>query len=203
MERILCIGDSNTYGYDPRGWGGGRYPNDVRWTGLLRSAGLRTVNLGQNGLCIPREEAFPALAELLRSLQPFDAVTVMLGGNDLLQGANAAQAAARMEALLRFLCRQTESARIILICPPPVQPGTWVPDGEMMEETARLGPLYRALAGRLGVRFADAGDWGVELSFDGVHFTEAGHAAFARALRALLEAEEERPKKLGKDGERA
>ena len=32
-RRVLCFGDSNTYGYDPRSFFGGRYPG--RWTDLL------------------------------------------------------------------------------------------------------------------------------------------------------------------------
>ena len=28
---IICFGDSNTYGYDPRGYFGGRYGADCRW----------------------------------------------------------------------------------------------------------------------------------------------------------------------------
>ena len=26
-KRIICIGDSNTYGYDPAAFGGARYPD--------------------------------------------------------------------------------------------------------------------------------------------------------------------------------
>ena len=29
--KILCFGDSNTYGYDPRSFLDDRYPADVRW----------------------------------------------------------------------------------------------------------------------------------------------------------------------------
>ena len=49
MRRILCYGDSNPYGYDPSAYLGGRYPEDVRWTGLLKRAGWVVVNEGQNG----------------------------------------------------------------------------------------------------------------------------------------------------------
>ncbi len=28
---IICFGDSNTYGYDPRSYLGGRYDADNRW----------------------------------------------------------------------------------------------------------------------------------------------------------------------------
>ena len=34
-KTILCYGDSNTFGYVPAG-GGERYPEDVRWTGVLQ-----------------------------------------------------------------------------------------------------------------------------------------------------------------------
>ena len=28
---VICFGDSNTYGYDPRSYLGGRYDPDSRW----------------------------------------------------------------------------------------------------------------------------------------------------------------------------
>ena len=34
MKTILCYGDSNTYGYNPVT--GGRWPEDIRWTGRLQ-----------------------------------------------------------------------------------------------------------------------------------------------------------------------
>ena len=51
---VLCYGDSNTYGFDPRSWLGERYPADVRWTGLLaRKTGWTILEEGQNGRQIP------------------------------------------------------------------------------------------------------------------------------------------------------
>ena len=35
---LLCYGDSNTYGFDPRSYFGGRYPAEVRWTHRLAQA---------------------------------------------------------------------------------------------------------------------------------------------------------------------
>ena len=32
---VICFGDSNTYGYDPRGYFGGRYDGDNRWVDIL------------------------------------------------------------------------------------------------------------------------------------------------------------------------
>lgn len=83
MKRILCYGDSNTYGYDPRSYLGGRYPETIRWTGLLKRAGWEAVNKGKNGREIP--EDIQDVAWGVVQAFPVDIVAIMLGGNDLLQ----------------------------------------------------------------------------------------------------------------------
>ena len=186
MKRVLCFGDSNTYGYDPRSRLGSRYPAGIRWTGLLQSAGWEIVNCGQNGLCIPGKPRFPAVTGLLRRVGP-DVAAVMLGSNDLLNGASAGEAAERMEALLRSMKENAGAAGILLIAPPPMQFGDWVRTQELIDESIRLDGLYRALADKLGVAFAGAAAWGVATAFDGVHFSPEGHAAFAAGLAAGLE----------------
>ena len=35
--KVICFGDSNTYGYDPRSYFGGRYDADIRWVDILTS----------------------------------------------------------------------------------------------------------------------------------------------------------------------
>ena len=187
MKRILCLGDSNTFGYDPRSYFGSRYPAHVRWTGRLESAGWEVINRGENGLSIPGKEDFPELAERLRSQLPLDAIAVMLGSNDLLEGASPAETGARMEALLRCIMECAGDARIILIAPPPMERGEWVPDQTLIDRSAELGMAYRRLADKMGVTFTDAGAWNVSLAYDGVHFLPEGHAAFAGGLLAMLE----------------
>lgn len=76
--KILCIGDSNTYGYDPRSYLGDRYPAEVRWTDRLGDC--ETINCGVNGMTVPRESS--RYIGLIRINEP-DLITVMLGTNDL------------------------------------------------------------------------------------------------------------------------
>ena len=73
-----------------------------------------------------------------------------------------------------------------MISPPPLMPGVWVGNEQQLAESRKLGVLYRDICERLHMDFADAGDWNVELAFDGVHFSEYGHTAFAKGLQNHL-----------------
>lgn len=176
---LLCIGDSNTFGYDPHSYFGSRYPAEVRWTDRL--TGWKVINCGINGLTVPAESS--AFTDLIRNKAP-DLVTVMLGCNDLLAGESAEKTASRMEAFLTAV-RET-GTQVLLIAAPHMQPGEWVRSESLIEASRKLKDLYREIADREGILFADAGEWNVEMTFDGVHFSSAGHEAFAKGLEERL-----------------
>ena len=180
--RILCFGDSNTYGYDPRGFFGDRYGAEDRWVDLLaKQTGHEIINAGANGREIPRS---PYALRLLTQQQEVDIFLAMLGTNDLLLGASAKEASARMEAFLNPLlphCKQT-----LLVAPPPTKRGAWVPTDELVSESILLAEEYKLLAEKLNIPFVDTRHWNIDLTFDGVHFTEAGHHTFAKNLRKEL-----------------
>lgn len=120
-----------------------------------------------------------------------EALTVMLGTNDLLQrpGLDVRVCAGRMEA---FLSAVREAApidmKLLLIAPPPVKPGAWVQDVRLPAESRRLAECYAESARRLNIRFADARDWRIGLAYDGVHFSEDGHRVFAARMSETLAA---------------
>lgn len=173
--KVICFGDSNTWGYDPRDKFGQSYPR--RWTDLLAErTGWIVLNEGVNGREVPDEPVeVPGDADLF---------VVMLGTNDLLQLDTPEAAAERMETFLSG----GDPARLVLIAPPPMVWGDWVQDQELIDDSRRLAKLYEALAERLGVRFLNAGNWNISLSFDGVHFTQEGQNVFAEELSRELEA---------------
>ena len=172
---ILCFGDSNTYGYDPRDYFGRSY--DKPWPLLLaEKSNWKVQNLGENGREIPK---FP-----VRFTENCALLIIMLGTNDLLQGNTVEVVKKRMEGFLLGL-NQKES-RILLIAPPPMKPGEWVQTLSLIESSNELSFAYQSLSQRLGVRFVNAGEWNITMAFDGVHFTEAGHRAFAEGLYQYL-----------------
>ena len=183
--KILCFGDSNTYGYDPRDFFGSRYDVNHRWMDIVQAkTGLTMINAGQNGREIPRRKfEFEAVQALIARHQP-DGIFVMLGTNDLLQGDDPETVAARMEAFLQVL-----SFPVLLIAPPPLQRGTWVTSDTLVTNSRLLAERYGAVAAQLQIPFKDSSNWGIELAFDGVHFSEAGHCAFADHLIEVLRGE--------------
>lgn len=180
--RIFCFGDSNTYGYDPRSFFGDRYPAEDRWVDLLATmTGWEVINAGSNGREIPRT---PTSLRLLTEHEPVDLFLVMLGTNDLLQGASAKETAARMDAFLNLL--SSHCKRILLVTPPPMKRGAWVPTDELVMESIRLAEGYRQLAENRNIPCIDTHSGKIELTFDGVHFTEEGHHAFAANLKEAV-----------------
>ena len=184
--KILCYGDSNTYGYDPCSFFGSRYPAEHRWVDrLAQERNCETINKGQNGREIPRRpQEFLEFERLLSENASVDLLIILLGTNDLLQGNSPEAVAARMEVFLNRIGLM--KSRILLIAPPPMQHGEWVPDQAMIHASMALNQEYKTLSERLGVAFADAGEWNIPLTFDGVHFTEEGHRIFAERLSNYL-----------------
>ncbi len=180
--KLLCFGDSNTYGYDPRSYFGSQYGPAHRWVDLIaKSLGCTAVNAGENGREIPRREGeLLRFDRMLSNQKPLDLLIVMLGGNDLLQGNSVDTVVKRMEFFLEHI--DLEKSKILLIGPPPMQRGEWVPTQSLIDASKALSVKYKSLAVRVGVRFADAGEWNIPLTFDGVHFTTEGHRAFSQGL---------------------
>ena len=177
--KILCFGDSNTYGYDPRSYFGGRYEAAERWVDLLaQKLDGQAVNAGENGREIPRRaQEWATFGQLLNRERP-DWLLILLGSNDLLQGNPVKTVVERMERFLQQM--ELEKSKILLLVPPPMAWGDWVTEQSLIDASQALNGAYQDLAERLAVRFVDVGK--IPLCFDGVHFTAEGHRLFAERL---------------------
>ncbi|MBR0396931.1 MAG: hypothetical protein IJI10_01530 [Eubacterium sp.] len=142
---------------------------------------------GQNGRCVP---VMPQMAgyirNMIREVWPVDRFAVMLGTNDLLQTyrPDAALPAAQMRQFLLFLQKEYPEMERMLIAPPLFFLG--LGDGEFFrksrEESIKLTRLYERIAKETGSMFVDAGQWNIDLAADYVHFSETGHAQFAKEI---------------------
>ena len=170
---VICFGDSNTYGYDPRAYFGGRYDTDCRWVDILAAeTGWTVCNMGQTVGLMPTSAPSFLAYRYLRM--------VLLGTTELPLGRSPEQAAGRLERFLSGV--SLDRSRTLLIAPPPVTLGEWVPSPQLIDGSRAFARLCQSMAERMGIRFADAGKWDIPLAYDGVHFTEKGHRAFAAGL---------------------
>ena len=207
VKRIVCYGDSNTWGSDPATRD--RFPPDVRWTGVLARElgdgyqvleeglpGRTTVwddplELGRNGLTY--------LRPCLESHRPLDLVTIMLGTNDLkrrfgVSASDIAQGAALLVDVTQHYARRDDGspAAVLLMAPPPVaRLSLFDRMFEGAEEKSReFGRYFRMVAEWNCVPLLDAGEVMRSSDVDGIHFDAKEHGklglAVAREVRQLL-----------------
>ena len=173
--KLLCLGDSNTYGFDPRSYLGGRFSHP--WPSLLAERlSSEVINLGENGAEIPHSQGMMTLR--IRQIEkhlPADLLIMMLGTNDVLQTIHEPEktAAKRMDFWLSRVQEIFPALPILLLAPPDVY-------------GHQLGCLYREAAEKHGTPFADCNTWSLPLAFDGVHLTEEGHQQMSEKITEII-----------------
>lgn len=204
MKKVLFYGDSNTYGYDPAGFMGGRYPRSERWTTILQESLADTWEIASDGMpgrALPTTVyEWDYIRSVIRQETPLDVFAVMLGTNDLLGTLrpDAAKTAAKMNDFVSFVRDQAgENTRFLLIAPPRIAlteqsfSEPYVSGGRdyaviYRQEGEKLAEYYEELAGYRQTLFADASKWELGFAFDGVHLSEQGHARFAAEMAEVL-----------------
>ncbi|WP_151719084.1 SGNH/GDSL hydrolase family protein [Gemmobacter serpentinus] len=202
MPVILTFGDSNTHGSPPMTdrMTYERYDAATRWPQVMaRALGWDLVEEGLPGRtaqfpdpCMDgMMDGAPALRQALQSHGPLDALTIMLGTNDVKTrfGASPETVMGGVACLLDLatgieLQTRHGGFKILLICPPPVvETGILAPDfwGAAAKSQA-LAPLYADLAASRGVGFLDAGQVISVSPVDGVHFSAESHARLGQAV---------------------
>lgn len=206
-KRILCFGDSNTWGYIPGK--GERYEEEIRWTGILAHClgeDYRVIEEGLNGrttvfsdLIEPERCGITHLRPVILSQLPLDYMIIMLGTNDTKTHfhVNAMEIGYGMEEVLikarHILDIQGSKARIILVAPPQIHPsGDPMFNRESEEKSLELSGIYRELAEKWDCCFFDAESVTGEPGEDGIHMTEESHRVLGKELAEIIKGMEEK-----------
>lgn len=201
MRTVLCFGDSNTWGANPKNCT--RYPVAIRWPGVLRALLGPDWMVVEEGMC-GRTTVFDdpiecnrngadALPVCLESHHPLDLVVILLGTNDLKARFHApADDIARGAGRLIQLCRQSTSGingnppQVLLICPPPLAPLAGLPFATMFaggeEKSRELAPYFEQIACDYGCHFLDGGTVIETSCVDGIHLDADQHRLLAEAV---------------------
>ena len=189
MRNLVLFGDSLTYGY-------GVFKKD-NIASLIqnRFKKLSVINSGVNG-----DTTREALKRLNRDVISFSPViaTILFGSNDSAPSENAYRTIyefnKNMRAIIDTIKTSKKGTEIILITPPPVDDGVFMPS----TTNARLAPYcdaIREIAQRQGLFLCDlnkefprmsGGNIEPYIQEDGCHLTEQGYMAFYNCLEPLI-----------------
>lgn len=200
MKKILCFGDSNTYGYIPNN--GARYDKNTRWTGVLSLLSHGKFEIIEGG-CNNRTAfaANPAgkiftgyeiLPELLTD--DFDVVVLAIGINDtqFLYNLSSIEIASGVEKLINIVKVKSPQAKILLVAPSiltdDVLNGNFAClfDRTSIEKSRQLPLLYQKIAEKQNIEFLDLNSVVKTSSLDGLHYAPEQHLKIAQAIFTIL-----------------
>ena len=200
LKKILCFGDSNTYGYIPNN--GARYDKNTRWTGVLSLLSHGKFEIIEGG-CNNRTAfaANPAgkiftgyeiLPELLTD--DFDAVVLTIGINDtqFLYNLSSIEIASGVEKLINIVKVKSPQAKILLVAPSiltdDVLNGNFAClfDRTSIEKSRQLPLLYQKIAEKQNIEFLDLNSVAKTSSLDGLHYAPEQHLKIAQAIFTIL-----------------
>ena len=198
MRRILCFGDSNTYGYAPDGQ---RYEADSIWPGImgkLLGDRFEVIADGKNGRTIafddPYMEGCNGMRDIEASLEanaPLDLVVLMLGTNDLKKyfDATPAQIAQNLKTMCELIQQKTD-AKILIASPMLLgdeiefSPTLSLEFGRaQIDYSFDFAPQFSKVAQEVGAGFIDLAVVAVSSGADCLHLMPEEHQQIGAAMK--------------------
>lgn len=203
MKKILCYGDSNTFGYNPLN--GERFEENQRWSGILKKLlnNYEIIEEGKNnrtgfvsnpdGFEFSANRHFP---KLLNNLKSVDILILAIGSNDLqFQYDISFKNIERGLELLISVAKSYRIKNIILV--PPVILDNNILDGNFkhqfdessIKKSKHVNKIYKKLARILNCKYFDFNEIASPSELDGLHYTETSHAKIAESLALFIKNE--------------
>ena len=205
-RRIVCFGDSNTWGYNPEN--GTRYGDDIRWTKLLEKmlgGDFRIIEEGQNGRTIANQDPWEwgtkcgmdQILPIIESHMPMEALVIMLGSNDLKSKFNlpAPDIAGSLQNMLKNVkahCKyylNNPDLKILIISPPAIgnnfanSPFAEFFDADsVINKSKELAKWYKIVAEQFNCYFLNATNEISGGDADSLHISPEGHATLANMV---------------------
>lgn len=205
--RILCYGDSNTWGYIS-GTDHQRYMDD-RWTRQLAKLlgdGFEIIEEGLNSRTLLSEDPRPGkvgrngynyLIPCLETHDPVDLVVIMLGTNELKYGYNrTAEEIGELfeEYFVKTIINKKSQIddrypKLLIVAPPLVNENAEYSRKDdkyrgAAPKSAQLSGVYRSIAEKYNCAFVD--NDGLTTGPDGVHLDKQSHRLLAESIAAKI-----------------
>lgn len=206
-KRIVCFGDSNTWGYDPVNHT--RYDESTRWTMVLQrllGEEYQIIEEGQNGRTIANADPWEwgtkcgmdYVLPMIESHNPFDLLVIMLGSNDLKKKFHlpAADIAGSLQNMLMkvkgYAAYQLgcPDLKILVVAPPALGSNleqspfaTFFDSSEAPRQAMELARWYALVAEQFHCGFLNATELVSGGEADQLHLSPESHRKLAEALR--------------------
>lgn len=198
MKKVLCFGDSNTYGFVPGKCA--RYDKNTRWTGVLQALCGSDFSIIEGG-CNNRtafvdnpagaeQTGYKILPEYLTK-DYFDIVVLAIGINDLqlFFRPTLEEFEQGIEKLIKITKDLSPNAKIILVCPSKldlagIKSGvfSFQFDEISVEKSYHLPQIYKKLAEKHACKLVDLNEIVKVSPLDGLHFSAESHKTIAENL---------------------
>lgn len=198
MKKVLCFGDSNTYGFVPGKCT--RYDKNTRWTGVLQALCGSDFSIIEGG-CNNRtafvdnpagveQTGYKILPEYFTK-DYFDIVVLAIGINDLqlFFRPTLEEFEQGIEKLIKITKDLSPNAKIILVCPSKldlagIKSGVFnfQFDEESVEKSFHLPQIYKKLAEKHACKLVDLNEIVKVSPLDGLHFSAESHKKIAENL---------------------
>lgn len=198
--KILCFGDSNTFGYNPID--GSRYPANIRWSGILKeelNTKAKIVEAGcNNRTCVannPAGELFCGTKIFPKILnQDFSHIIIGLGINDLqkIYDIKTNDLENGLEQLIKTAKEKIPSAEIILLSPNEITENILnsnfnvLFDESSIEKSKGIFKIYENLAKKYNCKLIDLNKIATVSNIDGLHYYPKDHRLIADAILNIL-----------------
>jgi len=200
MKNILCYGDSNTFGYNPKD--NSRYDENTRWTGILQKnlgAEYNVINEGMpnrtgfvdnpDGFLFSGAKHFP---DFISKYENIDILILWLGTNDLMLQYHVDFETAENGLKNLIELAQTKSKRIIIV--PPVTLDETILKGyfsDRFDETSikkskEIVMVYKKLAETYHCEYFDVNEFVKPSNIDGLHYDETSHKIIAKNIFTFI-----------------
>ncbi len=196
MNKILCYGDSNTFGFNPVD--GSRFDEKTRWTALLQENLGSDFEITEEGACdrtgiADNDKGFIFSAQrhfpkMITKMKDVDLLILAIGTNDLQfkYDLTIHQFENGLEKLI--VIAKNKVRRIILI--PPVVLNDNVLKGffnfqfdeSSISKSKKVGKIYKKLCNIYGLNYFDLNDFVKPSSADGLHYDGEGHKIISTKL---------------------
>lgn len=200
MKKILCYGDSNTFGFNPKE--GSRFDENTRWVSVLQNNLGAEYEVVDEGMCnrtgfVENPDGFifsgsKHFQQLMGNLENIDILILWIGTNDLMFQYNIDFETIENGLKNLIELAKTKAEKIVIIPPVILREnilGSYF--GNMFDETSiakskEVGKIYKKLAKTYSCEYFDVNEFVKPSDFDGLHFDKASHKIIADKLTDLL-----------------